>query len=407
MTRREFIGAAVAAAAAGGRLDAQQNGGFIETALPAADGRKTALPAVDGIQLPEWAVKIIRDGVARYIAWKGNDETVTFPLITDVHSHAPGFNAEAPDWGDSKGHVIFQRAIAHATSSDFLSNLGDLDFDLGIGSDKAEWPEVQGVIDGFVKVYEKESLPVLFCVGNHDHAKGRYTSKQFGDTFNRGINNGKGHNIVLSECGSWGYYDIPAKKFRAIFLNTSDEGYIGFSREQLQFLADSFASTPEDWTAMVLQHVQAPGLLGRCRRYLADAPLKREAIFMQIIDDFVHRRGDLVKGWNPTAPKGEYDKIKWDYASRKTSFFAGSFFGHTHLEGNIEIDGMNWTTRPGYGTACADVPAMGSRDPKRDPSFNRRKDMMLDLVAVKLAKRRVHVFRFGCGGPKSELEYAY
>jgi len=62
-------------------------------------------------------VKIIGDGVARYRAWKGGDETVAFPLITDV--------------------------------------------------------------------YEKETLPALFCVGNHDHAKQRYTSKQFGDTFNR------------------------------------------------------------------------------------------------------------------------------------------------------------------------------------------------------------------------------
>jgi hypothetical protein len=33
--------------------------------------------------------------------------------------------------------------------------------------------------------------------------------------------------------------------------------------------------------------------------------------------------------------------------------------------------------------------------------------MMIDLVAVKPEKRVVHVFRFGYGGPESELEYKY
>jgi len=390
-TRRSFIGTVVATATTI-QIGAASDSGW----------------TVDGIQLPDWAVKAIRDGVSRYEAWKGNDEVVAFPLITDIHSHTPGFNIRMPNWNDAKSHVIFQRAIAHATGSDFISNLGDMDFDVAIGGvRKPEWPEVQAVIDGFVKVYEKESLPVLFSMGNHDHAKGRYTSRQFGDTFNRGVNASKRHKIVLSECGSWGYYDIPAKKFRAIFLNTSDEGYAGYSREQLQFLADSFATTPEGWHAIVLQHIQTPGVMGRWRRSLAEATsVNREAIFMQIVDDFAHHRGGLVQGWGKSMIFGEFDKIKWDFANTK-SCFAGAFFGHTHLEMHLAIDRVHWTTRPGYGTVPADCPAMGARDPKRELRFNQGKDMMIDLVAIKPAKGLVHVFRFGCGGPKSELEYAY
>ena len=151
---------------------------FLGMTAATAAARLNAAPAwtVDGIPLPEWAVAAIREGTARYRAWKGADETVAFPIITDIHSHAPGFNAEAPNWGDSKSHVVFQRAIAHATDSDFLANLGDMDFDVNILGATPEWDKVQPVIDGFVKVYEKEPLPTLFSMGNHDHARGRYTS---------------------------------------------------------------------------------------------------------------------------------------------------------------------------------------------------------------------------------------
>lgn len=389
VSRRGFIGAAVASAAVAGLH---------------ADSR--ASWTVDGIPLPDWAADRIRSGVARYNAWRGKDETVAFPLITDVHSHEPGFAENPPNWNDPKSHILFQRAIAHATDSDFLVNLGDLDFDINILGAKPEWSDVQAVIDGFVRVYEKEPLPVLFSMGNHDHAKGRYTSKQFGDTFNRGITARAGHKVVLSECGTWGYYDIPAKKFRAVFLNTSDEGYAGYSRKQLQFLSDALATVPEEWHVIALQHIQVPGIMGRWRRGLDDGPLRREGIFMQIVDDFAHHRGNLVQGFHKPPIKGQYDGIKWDFAESKASF-VGGFFGHTHLEANMQIDGVNWVTRPGYGTVPADCPCMGARDPKCVWEFKRSKDMMIDLVAVKPEKRVVHVFRFGYGGPESELEYKY
>ena len=62
---------------------------FLGMTAATAAARLNAAPAwtVDGIPLPEWAVAAIREGTARYRAWKGADETVAFPLITDIHSH--------------------------------------------------------------------------------------------------------------------------------------------------------------------------------------------------------------------------------------------------------------------------------------------------------------------------------
>lgn len=372
----------------------------------AAEARVTA---VDGIPLPDWAVKQIEDGAARYTAWKGADETVVFPLITDIHSHSGGDPAQ-PNWRDSKFHILFQRAIAHRVGADYLANLGDLDFDVDILGKAPEWSRVQPVIDSFVKLYEKETLPVLYSMGNHDHAKGRYTSKQFGDTFNRALTEKKGHPVTLSEDGTWGRLDLVAKKFRVIFLNTSDEGYLGVSRAQAQFLADSLASLEDGWTVLVEQHAQMPPFMGSWRRFMGSSgEFKRDCIVMHMLDDFVNRRGDLVEGFHNPPIKGSYDKIAWDFSHAKGAL-AGDFSGHTHLESNLCIAGVNYVTRPGYGTSPVDCPSFGARDPKR--AYGGRggtpaEQMMIDLVAVKTAKRQVHVFRFGWGGPESELEYAY
>lgn len=393
VNRREFIGSAIAATVA---------------ASATADGA-TAWSSVDGAALPAWAVKTIGDGLARYRAWKGTDMTVAFPLVTDIHSHAPGL-AAPQSWRDSKTHVLFQRAIAQATDSDFLVNLGDLDFDVNILGKAPDWTQVQPVIDGFVKAYAGEARPCLFSVGNHDHAKGRYTSKQFGDAFNRGINAPHGHDLHLSDCGTWGYLDLPAKKFRMVFLNTSDEGYLGFSAKQMQFLSDTLASAGEGWHVAVMQHANIPGFIASWRRFIGDGNFKRSGIEMQMVEDFANHRGDLVEGFHNPPVTGQYGGIKWDF-SRAKADLVGVFQGHLHAESYLKYAKVNYVIRPGYGTIPWDCRCGEWRDAKRDAAgkvvFSTAGDMMIDLVAVKPLARQVRIFRFGCGGSRSELEYVY
>lgn len=385
--------------------------GFL--AATAATVTATALSAnedptlgIDGVAFPTWATEKIADGLKRFSAWKGADEVVSFPLITDVHSHAPGPTGTAPAWGDSKSHVLFQRAIAQATGADFLANLGDMDFDVNILGTTPDWTQVQPVIDGFVKLYSNERRPVLFTVGNHDHAKGRWTSKQFGDTFLRGINGPHGHDLHLSDCGTWGYYDIPAKKFRAIFLNTSDEGYLGFSVRQMQFLSDTLAAAPEGWNVAIFQHANIPSFIASWRRFIGDGNFKRSGIEMQMVEDFANHRGDLVQGFNNPPIRGQFGGVKWDFSQSKANL-VGVFQGHLHAESFLKYANVAYVIRPGYGTVPYDCRCGEWRDPKHELKFNRVTDMMIDLVAVKPTRRLVHIFRFGCGGPKSELEYTY
>lgn len=361
--------------------------------------------SVGDIALPDWAEKTIREGAARYAAWKGSDEVVAFPLITDVHSHAA--SVTPPNWRDSKMHILFQRAIAEATGSDFIANLGDLDFDVNILGSAPDWTKVQPVIDGFVAAYTGEPKPVLFAMGNHDHAKGRYTSKQFGDTFNRGLNAGKKAAFDWGEDGTWGCLDLPAKKFRAIVLNTSDEGYLGCSKAQMQYLADKLSSAPDGWSVVVLQHANIPGFIAKWRRFgESSGDYKRAELEQTIIEDFANHRGGIVQGFHNPPITGQLGGVKFDFAHSKANL-VGLFQGHLHAESYLRYANVNYVIRPGYGTIPVDCKCGEWRDPKRACGFSTAKDMMLDLVAVKPAKRQVHVFRFGCGGAESELDYVY
>ena len=40
----------------------------------------------DLVVVPAWAKREIAMTLARYWAWKGEDESVVFPIVTDVHS---------------------------------------------------------------------------------------------------------------------------------------------------------------------------------------------------------------------------------------------------------------------------------------------------------------------------------
>lgn len=365
---------------------------------------------VAGFALPDWAVGEIRAGVARYRSWKSADETVAFPLMTDIHSHVAAELA-GRNWKDAKSHVLFQRAIAREIGADFLANLGDLDLDVDILGGIPPMDKVQAVIDDFKRLYANEERPVLFAMGNHDHARGRFTSREFGDTFNRGINGGKSVRLNLSEDGTWGHLDLPDKRFRAIFLNTSDEGYLGFSARQMQDLSDALSSAGEGWHVAVLQHANIPSFIASWRRFIEDGNFKRSGIERQMIEDFANHRGDLVQGFHNPPIRGQFDGVKWDFSHVQANLI-GVFQGHLHAESYLKYARVNYVIRPGYGTIPLDCRCGEWRDPKRDPTdghpvFSSAKSMMVDLVAIKPEKRQVHVFRIGFGGPESELEYVY
>lgn len=315
--------------------------------------------------LPAWANAQIDAAVARYRAWKGADEAVAFTFMTDVHSRLTA-RSNPIDFGNSRYHALFAQAAADRAGCDFLVDGGDHDYDLACPSREEAFARM-AVTESVYRDYA--ARPVLFCMGNHDHGSGAagrpISSARFGETFN-GLAERHGHALVFGENRSWGHFDVPGKKFRAIFCNTSDEGYYGFSRSQLAFVENALDAMPEGWTAAVFGHYCVFDEIGHWKRY-QPVGVTRKAEFMALLEAFAQKR--------PTA-------------------LTGYFCGDSHFDNEMELRGVNWTVSQGYGgVGLADKP-WGART----VAFSRGREMLFELVGVKPSRGEFRLFRVGAGG---------
>lgn len=349
-TRREFLIGATAATAAA-------------PVLAATDAASTA----GG--LPAWANAQIDAAVARYLAWKGADETVAFTFMTDIHSWC-ATRPEKPDFTNSRYHVLFAQAAADRAGCDFLVDGGDSDFELECKSDEVSFARM-AIAESVYRDYA--ARPVLFCLGNHDHGpllkrkRPPISSARFGETFN-GIAERHGFKLSFGANKSWGYYDVPEKKFRAIFCNSSDGAYYGYSPEQVAFVAAALDALPEGWTSMAFCHLCPFLEIGHWRRSQYRKEIPGRADFVRTLETFAKAR-----------PKA----------------LAGCFCGDSHFDAELEWHDVNWTVSQGYG-------GIGRRDRpygvRVTPPFSRSKKMLFELVGVKPSVGEFRVFRAGAGG---------
>lgn len=348
-----------------------------------------AAPAV-----PAWADRQIAEAVARYKAWKGADETVAFVMTTDVHSYKDGIS-DPPDYGDPKMHLPFAVRCADLIGADFAADLGDQDL---------EWGARHGGVEGLdrrirdvVRLYGGglKRRPLLCCVGNHEHCweakpvPGRIpvTNRQFGEAFNA-LSVKAGHKVTLSDDMSWGYYDVPGKKTRVFFLNTSDGNlYYGLSPEQLKFVVEGLSALPSGAQAAVLLHFCiSPSVGGTYGCY--SCTCKNADVLIRIVEDFVWRA------------KGEALGVTWDF-TQADGLFAGFFCGDAHTSNQGMRNYIPYTLSQGYGYSSR-APYGGT-----SLSFDRANTCCFEIVAFKLSKSEAHVFRVGAGGAAADRAYRY
>lgn len=338
-------------------------------------------------QIPGWAQKQIDETYARFIEWKGSDLTIAFPIVTDIHSLRTEL-ADPIDWSDSKTHIYFAEEAATRFGADFIADLGDI----GLDNFNAPFDQSQAEkrLDTQSALYSRSPVPVLFAMGNHDHnGKGwNVTSKLFGEKFN-GTSKQNGVPLTLGPNSDYGWYDIPDKKCRVVFLNSSDDGYYGYSTDQLQFLADGLR-LPEGFAALVIQHFCVLHPIGMWKSY-PDSKAKRGELCMKILDDFVADQ------------KGEEDGVRWDFTENKSCTFAGLFCGDSHFDNQAKVNGVNYIVTQGYGGVNpAELPQGAVSRP-----FNRAEQMLIDVVAIKPAKKEIRIFRIGIGGEQADRRASY
>lgn len=353
----------------------------------------TAVPA---FAVPEWVDQQIGEARARFEGWRGGDEAVVFPIVTDIHAARPFF-ALPPDFRDTKFHARFAQRAALAFKADLFAELGDIGFDRDLSWKPSKREDALSRLASQRNLYADFSLPVLFCMGNHDSGRAygeffselRVSAKEYGGMFN-GMTKRKGTALVTGPNEDYGYLDVPGKKCRVFFLNTSDDGEVGFSLEQMRFLAARL-KVPPDTCAVALAHKCIHPTIGKWKGG-RPGTIPNGSLCMTMLADYVN------------GAKGAEGNVCWDFTGNRGATLAGCLFGDSHFNDQAVTNGVNFVITQGYGTVSAkDLPdGVGYVTP-----VDRTRTMLVDMVAIKPAKREMKIFRIGAGGPACDRAFRF
>lgn len=320
-------------------------------------------------RIPDFVVPQVTEAHNRYLEWKGDDETVIFPIFTDVHAHTDyrfrhiGYVGETSDiWG-----------------YDFMLCLGDVGVNIGPAHISKD---ITGTI--LTKVSdEMKKFPGLFLYtpGNHDWdgGEGTFTSEErFQELFQKpGLEKANG-NLHLTEGKVYHYYDIPEKNFRIILLNSSGTGtqqdiYYIFDDQQVEWFKNIVNETPKEMSILVACHYM-PHPSGRWHNTPAPYTLQSNERMMDVL-------AELKKEHN----------------------IVGLFCGDSHFNMHEVDRNVNYFITQSMGFCTKEQLMPGTR--RADVNLN--ESLCCDVIAVKPAKGEVHTFRIGAGGADFDYEFTY
>ena len=312
----------------------------------------------------------VREAYKRYKAWKGNDETVCYVILTDVHTAGRY----------SYRHVGYAAVAADKFGADFMVNLGDI----GLNAYPATLDSLyaKSVVANTQAEMLKYDGIWLYAAGNHDWdaGEGAFNSEQFlSDTFQKPWQERAGENLHLTPGKVYCYYDVPGKGLRVILLNSTGTGtqegqYYVFDEPQMQWLESLLAETPADLDVLVMCHFM-PHPLGRwTTSNLPEYTLESNARVMGILADYA-----------------------------KEHQLVGLITGDAHVNMHTVQDGVNYYISQGYGWVVPDLMLEGTQH----AFFDYTETLCLDVVAIKPATNEVHTFRIGAGGADFDYEFNY
>ena len=326
-------------------------------------------PDFAAVKTPEWARKRIDEALARFREWKGDDETVTITTVSDIHSWTGDFPLQDVWWWDHKMHAMLGLRVAAAFGSELFADLGDTGLDCHktwtVPGDR-DWAEFR--MRAQDELYREIGRPAMFLSGNHDRGTSRapLANEAFGRRFNIRPGNGA---FVTSACGTWGFYDIPGKAVRVIYLNTDQLSGHGIGTDQLEFLKSALDGSG-DRRVLVLSHVCLDLEVGRWMRY-PEPPKER-------------------RGFPETR------KLLEKFASNHPGRLLAAFAGDSHYEQDQVRNGVRYMITQSYGFCGKADLTPGAKL----VGFDRSKDCLFDVIAIKPATGELKRIRVGAGAEK-------
>ena len=312
----------------------------------------------------------VKEAYDRFAEWKGDDVTLVFPIVTDVHTCGRFTYKHI-------GHAV---TAAKTFGADFMANLGDIGLNAYPATENAAYAseivaETRAQMDKYDGVW-------LYTPGNHDWdaGEGNFHSEEYlSETFQKPWQDRAGESLHLTPGKTYGWYDVPGKGVRVIFLNSQGTGtqggsYYIFDEPQMEWFKDLLDSTPADLPVLVMAHYM-PHPIGRWTNVATkEETLESNQRIMGILSDFA-KKGTLI----------------------------GMFCGDSHANANVNEDGVIYYISQGYGWVVPDLMVPNTKHAFYDYKTN----LCIDVVAVKPAKREVHTFRIGAGGEEYDSVFEY
>ena len=329
-----------------------------------------ALTSDDRFVMPQ-----IEEAYARFAEWKGEDEVLCYPILTDIHT-AGRFSYK---------HIGYAAKAAPLFGFDFMALLGDI----GLNSYPATLDSVYAasVVRNTLEQMNQYDGIWLYAPGNHDWDAGKgkenyFTEEELSATFQKPWQGKAGEAYRLVPGKTWGWYDVPGKDIRIILLNstgtrTLGDSYYLFDEPQQEWLKGLLADTPKDKTVLVMAHYM-PHPMGRWNMVSSvnqTHTQENNIRLMAVLSDFVHDGGTL----------------------------AGMLCGDSHANCHVDYNDVDYYITQGYGWVSPDLMIEGTTH----AFFDYRQMMCVDVIAVKPEKREVHTFRIGAGGADYDYEWTY
>lgn len=358
---------------------AQQLSLFYKT--PTTEYVEIGTPEPKGI--PDFVYTEAQETVERFNEWKGNDEVLVFPILTDIHTACR----------TTYKHIGYTVALDRLFHYDLMVNLGDLGLNTRPTSTDRDYSNQ--ILSWTAQEMAKYKGVFLYAPGNHDYDGGEgyhITASELSDIFQKPSMKYANGNLHLFEGNCWSYYDVPEKHCRFIMLNSQVEETIGtntytFGSTQMNWLSKVLAETPEGTHVIVMSHFM-PDDIGRAVDTKCNKDTTSTVAILEMLKAYIHKT------------KGERAGITWDFTHAKGDL-VGYITGDSHHNAYIKRDGLNLFIVQGYGRVDHSqlIP-----EAKR-AEINGRKMMTVDVIAVKPATKEVHSFRIGAGG--ADMDYIF
>ncbi len=383
--RREFLGnaARLLGAAVIGKPASMLGAEMAEGPLHSNTATGISTPGTTQDEIPSFVLEQAEETFKRYEEWRGDEETLLFPILTDVHT-------QDKDTWRHIGWMVETDKIFHY---DFMANLGDIGLNLGSPHSSASYS------DQILNLTQQQMMRYkglfLYVAGNHDWdgGEGRHlTSQYLHDMFQLPWTGRYKENYHIVEGKVYGYYDIPEKHVRIIILNSQGTETIGeyytYGKEQMEWLIGLLGETRPDMNLLLFSHYM-PHWIGR---WTSVENIVRPTceILQHVLQDFAERK------------KGAEQGVEWDFTEAQ-GMLAGLFCGDSHANLQVKDHGVNYYITQGLGPVGASNLLYG----QKHADFDYKTTLCCDVIAVKLKSREIKSFRIGAGGKRMDMEFSY